>query len=398
MFSITFDLNAPLSRTLTESVDMVRVRETSAITDLLRFWDNRCVIFGCGALGRRAIAKLLEMGIQPLALCDNNRSLWGTQIQGIPVLSVKDAANRFGGRAAFLIAVWNPHHWYGETSEQLRLAGARHVFSFHPIFWKFPYDSLPVRLLNDLPSKVYEAKEQVLAAETVWVDDLSLRIYRANIQWRAMGNPDLMPARPSENTYFPDDIFSPAPEECFVDCGAYDGDTVTQFLRKYGENFSAVYPIEGDPVSYEKLSRRMAALPAHIANKIHPVHGAVGPVNAMVRFGSEGGTGSRIVEEESAGADVPCYALDDLAFAHVVTMIKMDIEGAEYGALLGGRRLIQRDKPILAICVYHTQNDIWRIPLLVRDFLPRHKLYLRAYEGDGFQTVLYAVPPERARI
>jgi hypothetical protein len=73
----------------------------------------------------------------------------------------------------------------------------------------------------------------------------------------------------------------------------------------------------------------------------------------------------------------------------------MDIEGAEYGALLGGRKVIERDQPILAICVYHTQNDIWRIPLLVQQMLSRHKLYLRAYEGDGFQTVLYAVPQYR---
>jgi hypothetical protein len=27
--------------------------------------------------------------------------------------------------------------------------------------------------------------------------------------------------------------------------------------------------------------------------------------------------------------------------------------------------------------------------------LPKHTLYLRAYEGDGFQTILFAVPPER---
>ena len=76
-------------------------------------------------------------------------------------------------------------------------------------------------------------------------------------------------------------------------------------------------------------------------------------------------------------------------------MIKMDIEGAEYDALLGARKVIERDKPILAICVYHTQNDIWRIPLLIREMLPEHKLYLRAYEGDGFQTVAFAVPPHR---
>jgi hypothetical protein len=75
----------------------------------------------------------------------------------------------------------------------------------------------------------------------------------------------------------------------------------------------------------------------------------------------------------------------------------MDIEGAEFDALRGGQKVIQRDRPVLAICVYHAQNDIWRIPLFAHEMLPEHKLFLRAYEGDGFQTVMYAVPPERVR-
>jgi hypothetical protein len=93
--------------------------------------------------------------------------------------------------------------------------------------------------------------------------------------------------------------------------------------------------------------------------------------------------------------DVQCYPLDDLSIAQPVTLIKMDIEGAEYAALLGARNVIARDKPLLAICVYHTQEDIWRIPLLIRSMLPEHRLFLRAYEGDGFQTVVYAVPADR---
>ena len=78
-----------------------------------------------------------------------------------------------------------------------------------------------------------------------------------------------------------------------------------------------------------------------------------------------------------------------------VTFIKMDIEGAEFGALTGGRDVIQRDRPTLAICVYHTPNDLWRIPLLMQQLLPEHRMYLRCYEGDGWQTVAYAVLRER---
>jgi hypothetical protein len=73
----------------------------------------------------------------------------------------------------------------------------------------------------------------------------------------------------------------------------------------------------------------------------------------------------------------------------------MDIEGAEYDALLGATTIIKRDRPVLAICVYHTQSDIWRIPLLIRSIDPTYSLFLRSYDGDGLQTVVYAVPKDR---
>src|SRR5258707_15119942 len=79
---------APLREVLTEPILSVRERAASALDRILRAHQNRVVLFGCGGLGRRAIEKLRELGIRPLALCDNNASLWGTEIEGIPLLSV----------------------------------------------------------------------------------------------------------------------------------------------------------------------------------------------------------------------------------------------------------------------------------------------------------------------
>jgi FkbM family methyltransferase len=388
------DMLAPLRELLTESISAVKEREASALDQLLSAHQNRVVIFGCGGLGRRAIEKLRELGIQPLALCDNNELIWGTAIEGIPVLSVEQAARQFGKDALFLIAVWNPHHWYSETEHQLKSAGARFVTSYAPLFWRFPQNFLPVYLLNDLPTKVYEAKDAVLEAEKLWSDETSLQIYRANIHWRALGNPDHLPPRPSENTYFPADIFTLSPNECIIDCGAYDGDTVKLVLRRYGSEFAAIYSIEGDAVSFEKLRAYVASLPPEIQEKIHPMFCAVGGTRTVVRFTSDGSTGAKR-NDNHQGINVQCYPLDDITIAEPVTLIKMDIEGAEYDALLGARNIIARDKPLLAICVYHTQEDIWRIPLLIHSMLPEHSLFLRAYEGDGFQTVVYAVPGNR---
>jgi len=385
----------PLREILAESISAVKEREASALDQILRPHQNRVVIFGCGALGRKAIEKLQELGIQPLALCDNNELLWGTVVQGISVLSVQQAAAQFGSNALFLIAVWNPHHWYIETEQQLKSAGVKFITSYAPLFWRFPDNFLSVFLLNDLPSKVYEAKDAVLEAENLWADDNSLQIYRANIRWRALGDPSHLPPRPSENTYFPADIFNVSPNECILDCGAYDGDTLKLALDRYGSEFAAIYSIEGDAVAFEKLQAYAATLPIKIREKIHPIHCAVGSARTVVRFTSDGRTGLKRNDIHNREIDVQGYPLDEISIAPPVTLIKMDIEGAEYDALLGARNMIARDKPLLAICIYHSQEDIWRIPLLIHSMLPEHSLFLRAYEGDGFQTVVYAVPTNR---
>jgi hypothetical protein len=78
-----------------------------------------------------------------------------------------------------------------------------------------------------------------------------------------------------------------------------------------------------------------------------------------------------------------------------VSMIKMDIEGSESAGLVGGRQVIERDQPILAICAYHKQEDIYALPLLMHDINPDYRMFLRTHGGDAIQTVAYAVPPHR---
>lgn len=72
-----------------------------------------------------------------------------------------------------------------------------------------------------------------------------------------------------------------------------------------------------------------------------------------------------------------------------ISMIKMDVEGFEHNALLGAKDVIQRDHPILAICVYHKQADIWDIPKLIHSLCAEYRFYLRHYSLFQNETVLY---------
>ena len=385
-------MSMPLSELLNKSPDAVRLREQSALDELLKTTGGRVVLFGAGSVGTRALKELRGIGITPLCFSDNNESRWGSTIEGCPLLSPADAALRYGADSLFLVTIWNAAHWYVETLAQLRSLGCKSVSNYSPLFWRFPATFLPF-LLNDLSHKVYEDADNVLAAEALWADQVSLEAYRSHVRWYATGDASGLPSRPSENSYFPADVFSISPDEVLVDCGAFDGDTIQQVIERAGSRFGSVHAVEADPLSLEKLQRNLGKMSPDVSQKVKIHECAVGAERGKVRFETTGTVDSKICVE--GGVEVDCIPMDELFASTPVTMIKMDIEGAEYDALIGGSKVIQRDRPILAVCVYHLQSDLWRLPLLAQKLLPQHKFYLRPYEGDGFQTVLYAVPPDR---
>jgi FkbM family methyltransferase len=384
----------PLAQLFQESVEDVRSREQTALEGLLDQCGRRIVLFGAGTLGRRALPLLREIGCEVVAFTDNNAAAWGTKIDEIPVRSPEDAASLHGKTALFLVTIWNDHHWFSETLGKLTSLGCTRVSTYAPLYWRFPDRFLQLLLLNEPPHRVYEDARSVLQAEKLWSDEDSLHAYRANIRWRALGDASELPGRPAKNTYFPDDLFHLQKTDSFLDCGAFDGDTIRELLACTDSAIQAIHAVEADTISFVRLQEFVDSLEVNIRNRISLQKGALGSQRGFVHFESNGTLISRASE---TGSLVEVLAIDDI-FADVpLTLIKMDIEGAEYEALIGGAKVIRRDRPILAICVYHTQSDIWRIPLLVHEIVPEHKLYLRAYEGDGFQTVMYAVPSERQR-
>lgn len=110
-----------------------------------------------------------------------------------------------------------------------------------------------------------------------------------------------------------------------------------------------------------------------------------------------GGDSSSIVsniEAEKFPADeitsIPVRSIDDTENCHDATFIKMDIEGSEQMALLGAKKTIIRNKPKLAICIYHSDEDMIKIPLMIHEMVPEYKLWIRQHSNGIPETVLYA--------
>lgn len=67
--------------------------------------EDRVIIYGCGGTGKKVYEELKKQGLSSkvCAFCDGDLKQVGKQIENIPVLSVREAAETYR-EAAFLVA------------------------------------------------------------------------------------------------------------------------------------------------------------------------------------------------------------------------------------------------------------------------------------------------------
>ena len=351
---------------------------------------RRIVIFGTGYLGNMVLASLRSAGIEPLAFCDNNSSLWDSRKEGIAILSPRDAVERYEGSAAFVVAIYNS----SAPRRQLKELGCSRVIPYPALFWKY-WRSMRTEERLELPGRVLDLAGEMPAGYALLSDEASRREFCAQIRWRCLLDYDcLPPASDSRQMYFDHDLFRLREEEVFVDCGAFDGDSIRSFLEAGGGRFGKVYAFEADSCNRVALCSYRASLPREIAGRMEVLPYAVGARNGAVRFCSEATVGSRL-SDSGKGQDVECKTIDSALAEARPTLIKMDIEGAEPEALQGAARTMASCRPVMAVCAYHKLAHLWEIPQLLKSANPDYRVFLRRYAEECWETVYYAVPPER---
>ncbi|MCC7194305.1 MAG: FkbM family methyltransferase [Gemmatimonadaceae bacterium] len=356
------------------------------------------VLMGAGGLGRRTLAGLRAAGVEPLAFADNSSELQGSLIEGVRVRSPADAAREYAGRAAFVVTIWgagSPHR-LEHSRAQLTALGCDVIVPFPLLYWAYPAELLP-HYLQDEPHKVLEQARDVRRAFDLWEDETSRAEYVAQVRLRMNADFDGLPRPVGHLQYFPSDLFEWSSAEWIVDGGAYDGDSIRDLVRLHGEQFARVLAIEPDPANFQRLEATVAGLPAALRSKIACECVALASETGVLHLDATGTASSATGRmPASDGVAVRAEALDTLLAGKVPTMIKLDIEGAEPDALTGARRTIVAHAPIVAACVYHRQDHLWQIPLMLREWQPDYTFFLRPHNEEGWDLVCYAVP--RARL
>jgi FkbM family methyltransferase len=355
------------------------------------------VLLGAGGLGRRALAGLRRHGVEPLAFVDNGPGRHGTTLDGVRVLSAAAAAHEFGHKAAFVVTIWGAHrpHRFAQSRDQLRELGCDIVFPFPPLFWKYADALLPF-YLQDLPSRLLQQREDVRRAFDVWEDGASRAEYVAQVRFRLDADFDGLSHPVAHPQYFPPDLFAWSDDEWIVDGGAYDGDTVRALSKIHDNRFGHLLAIEPDPGNFAKLIAVVDELPPDVRARVECRQAALGAEARTVYIDPTGTAASATSTEATAGTvAVEAETIDALAGRNTPTFVKLDIEGFEIDALHGAQETIRRHGPVLAVCVYHRQDHLWKIPLMLRGWRDDYAFFLRPHNEEGWDLVCYAVPRRR---
>ncbi len=335
-------------------------------------------------MGRDMLRALSHKGISVVCFLDK-KAKHGDTVAGTPVYPPNNTVIDKSDYPV-IISIFNRDTNIVELAGQLRNWGYSGIYTIMDI-----YDYLSEDLGHRFwltPGEYYRScKDDIVKGYDIWDDETSRRLYESIIEFRMQGDYSALPD-PHPKQYFPDDLPAWKQPLRIIDAGAYDGDTIRELMQT-AYPIEAVAAFEPELDNFVKLSEFVRTNPSKFGPNVSLYPCAVWSAGKSLSFASGHGEASMI--SDKGESTIQCVALDEVLPLFSPTLIKMDIEGAEYEALTGAQRLIKEYKPGLAICLYHHPDHIWNIPLLIKNWSLGYKFYIRCHSYSTFDLVLYAV-------
>ena len=231
-----------------------------------------------------------------------------------------------------------------------------------------------------------EHSEQLEEVYDMLADELSRKTFASIINFKISGDIRYLEDITVSKIDIYRSIIKPNLNEHYVDLGAYNGDTIEELLEITRNRYVRIYGLEPDRKNFRKLSRYIGE-----RENIEIFNSAAWCKDTELPFVAKSGRQSTLAAMSENMIDA--RSVDSILNGREATLIKMDVEGAEREALWGAGRTISRYSPRLMVALYHRNEDIFELPLLVKKlnqkykFYVRHQLYIPAWE-----TNLYAVP------
>jgi len=335
-------------------------------------------IFGAGSGGATLLKRLKMLGYNPSIFWDSSRGKWWENINGsicLPKMLLKRSPKK-----GHIICIASS--WAKDIARELKKS--KHDNYIDLTYWsdnlKNNFDS---KKLNALPTA------KINKACSLLEDGLSRKILRASIRYRLSADP-LKIMQSKEPQYFHPAVHA-EPKDIIFDIGAWTGDSAIEFFSRM-HNTGKIYSFEPDPDNYSLLKKTISK--GKLKNYILPINKAIARKNTTIFINKDASDiyGNETFVNNRSGSKIRAISIDSFVKNRniIPTMIKMDIEGAEYEALQGAKNTIKEYSPKLQISIYHRIEDLWRIPVWIKSINPDYRLFIRHHSQSLVDTVLYA--------
>jgi len=360
--------------------------------------DSRIAIYGAGEVGL-LIKHYVENNRPDLKIISFFDKMPIGEVEGLTVRSIKTIAEFKADFDLVLVASYSNTAIMETILRHFGINNYAHLDNF-------PHYNLEDGVLAEEDSKFddlarVEQVQKILSSdESKKVFDLIAKAYKSATCFKNLAN-----YLTEQNKQF-----SPNVHEQYLDFidkdsiktiisgGAYDAGTSLLFLDRL-KNVEKIYAFE--PM-YENFKCEVNDSIVAESGKVEVIQKGLFESSGELGF-SENSTASRAninpqFSHLATSIVIKTISIDDFVKEkniEKIDFIKMDVEGCELTALKGAQNTIRAHRPQLAICIYHSYEELFDIPIYLGNLLSDYRFEVYHYSLNSIcESVLYAIPDE----
>jgi FkbM family methyltransferase len=324
----------------------------------INVWDNirslklPVYIYGMGDGADKVFEIMSLKGIEPTGVFASDDFVRGQMFHGFKVLKLSDIETAL---SQFVIVLA-----FGTNRPEV-IAHIAAIAKKHPLF-------IPDMAVTDFnPNELFAYRNEFETVRELFSDDYSKALFTDIVNFKISGKLEYL----SKTCDFAEilGLFNLTEDEVFADCGAYTGDTIGIFAEKVNNKYRKIYGFEPSVKTFSRLQKYTANL-----DNIVLYNAAVWSEETELKADGNDSRNNNLYNVKSGKNRIKAVRLDDIT--PDATLVKLDVEGAESEALAGMTGLLKRGVKLIC-AVYHRNDDLYKLPLLIKKTNHNYRLKLR---------------------
>ncbi|MCH5304332.1 MAG: FkbM family methyltransferase [Ruminococcus sp.] len=342
-----------------------------SVWDFFKTTEKPIILYGMGDGADKVLDQFDKLGIHVYGVMASDDFVRGQNFRGFTVKKLSDFENELED---FVIALCFASS-LPDVMEHIKSVAERHTLLV---------PSVPVFGENIFNEKFYKDNEKLFnRAYELLEDELSRKVFRDIIAFQYSGDIKILEGCTTDKSEA-FQILKLEESEDYLDLGAYNGDTIEEFLNYCGGSFSSITAFEPNAKSFRKLQDYCSDL-----RNVNLWQLGSYNKNTLINFNTKSGRNCAIDEN---GTPVQVARVDTILCGKRITYAKLDVEGAEKETFEGMENTIKLFKPKLNVALYHRSEDIFSLILQLNELNPDYKFFLRHHPYiPHWDTNLYCI-------